>query len=132
MQNFEVLTEDVIYMGLQSIFSSLLSKRNIFMQLFPNQIKHYGPTCRRCLSLFHFSIYSLCFVTPSNTCKYCYKVVFLFQSFFVITVYPCLFVFILYQLKCPALPVELSRLASYSDIDLCSVRPTICAFKIKL
>ena len=29
------------------------------MQLFANQIKPYGLTCRRCLSLFHFNIYSL-------------------------------------------------------------------------
>ena len=29
------------------------------MQLFLNQIKPYGPTCRRCLSLFQFSIHSL-------------------------------------------------------------------------
>ena len=29
---------------------------------------------------------TICFVTTSNTLKYCYKVVFLFQSFLVITV----------------------------------------------
>ena len=53
---FEVLAEDDIY-----IFSSLyFSKWNLFMQLFPNQIIPYGPIYRRCLSLFHFSIYSLC------------------------------------------------------------------------
>ena len=40
-------------------FKSLFSKRNIFKQLFPNQIQPYGPTCRCCLSLFHFNIYSL-------------------------------------------------------------------------
>ena len=31
-------------------------------------------------------IKTICFVTTSNTLKYCYKVVFLFQSFLVITV----------------------------------------------
>ena len=39
------------------------------MKLFPNQIKPYGPTSRRCLSLFHFSIYSLCPVTPPPLVK---------------------------------------------------------------
>ena len=41
------------------IFLVLLSKRNLFMKLFPNQIKPYGPTSRRGLSLFHVSVYSL-------------------------------------------------------------------------
>ena len=36
------------------------------MKLFPNQIKPYGPTSRRCLSLFHFSIYSLCSWGPTK------------------------------------------------------------------
>ena len=44
------------------------------MKLFPNQIIPYGPTCRHCLSLFHFSIYSLwipsavlnCITTPGT------------------------------------------------------------------
>ena len=40
-------------------YVSLLSNRNLFMELFPNQIKRYIPTCRRCLRLFHFSFYSL-------------------------------------------------------------------------
>ena len=30
---------------------------------------------------------TICFITTSNTPKYCYKVVFLFESFLVLTVY---------------------------------------------
>ena len=35
------------------------------MQLYPNQRKPYGPTCRLCLSLLHFSIYSLWYWTST-------------------------------------------------------------------
>ena len=38
------------------------------MQLFPNQIKPHGTTCHCCLSLFHFSIYSLSLTTPTTVC----------------------------------------------------------------
>ena len=52
----------------------MLSKRNLFVQLFPNQIKPYDPTCCRCLSLFHISIYSLCVTTRSFESSLAYRV----------------------------------------------------------